>query len=59
MHRILTMVELIGAIAAHDSSELKHRDAMLQAQIAIGYEFLNLYRREQDLKWSESRGGGI
>ena len=57
--RILSMMELIGAIAAHDSAELKHRDAMLQAQIAIGYEFLNLYRREQDLKWSESRGGVI
>ena len=59
MHRILTMVELIEAIAAHDSSELKHRDAMLQAQIAVGYEFLNYYRREQDQQWSENRGGVI
>ncbi|MBR6304489.1 MAG: AraC family transcriptional regulator [Paludibacteraceae bacterium] len=59
MHRILTMVELIEAIAAHDSSELKHRDAMLQAQIAVGYEFLNLYRREQDQQWSENRGSVI
>lgn len=59
MHRILTMVELIEAIAAHDSFELKHRDAMLQAQIAVGYEFLNLYRREQDQQWSENRGGVI
>ncbi|MCR5505207.1 MAG: helix-turn-helix domain-containing protein [Elusimicrobiaceae bacterium] len=54
-HRILSIMELIGTIAAHDPSELKHRDVMLQAQIAVGYEFLNYYRREQDLHWSESR----
>lgn len=42
-------------IANHTDKELPHRYQTLLAQLAIGYEFLNYYRREQDRQWAENR----
>ena len=43
----------LAAIASHTEVELPHRNKMLLAQMAVGYEFLNFYRREQDKQWVE------
>ena len=32
-----------------------HRYQALLAQLAVGYEFLNYYRHDQDLQWAENR----
>ena len=46
--RIMAHFELIGATASHDNMDLRLRRQMLLAQLAIFYEFINYYRREQD-----------
>lgn len=43
----------LAAIASHTEVELPLRNQMLLAQMAVGYEFLNFYRREQDKQWVE------
>lgn len=39
----------------HDYNELQLRRQMLLSQLAVAYEFINYYRREQDRQWAESR----
>lgn len=46
--RIMAHYELLEAIASHDNLDLHLRRQMLIAQLAIFYEFINYYRREQD-----------
>ena len=46
--RIMAHFELLEAIASHDYSDLHLRRQMLLALLAIAYEFINYYRREQD-----------
>ena len=53
--RVMELMELLEAIALHDSSDLKLRRQMLVSHLAVSYEFINYYRREQDRQWSESR----
>ena len=53
--RMLALNELLGAIASHDHHDLQLRRKMLLSQLAVGYEFINYYRREQDKQWAESR----
>ena len=48
--RIMAHAELLEAIASHDSLDLRLRRQMLLSQLAISYEFVNYYRREQDQK---------
>ncbi len=48
--RIMAHFELLEAIASHDSLDLLFRRQMLLSQLAIFYEFVNYYRREQDQK---------
>lgn len=48
--RIMAHLELLEAIASHDSLDLRLRRQMLLSQLAIFYEFINYYRREQDQK---------
>ena len=36
-------------------SEVPHRYQTLLAQLAVGYEFLNYYRYEQDKQWKATR----
>lgn len=52
---LLSIVDQLIVIANHTDEELPHRYQALLAQLAVGYEFLNFYRSEQDKQWSENR----
>ena len=52
---LLTIVDQLIVIGNHTDEELPHRYQALLAQLAVGFEFLNYYRREQDRQWSENR----
>ena len=52
---LLTIVDQLIVIANHTDKKLPHRYQALLAQLAVGFEFLNYYRREQDRQWSENR----
>lgn len=51
----MTMIGLIETVAACSEKELPHRYGMLLALLAVCYEGLNLYRREQDKEWANNR----
>ena len=53
--QLLTIVDLLEIIASHTDKELPHRYQTLLAQLAVGYELLNYYRRNLDRQWAESR----
>lgn len=52
---LISIVDQLAVIANHTDKELPHRYQALLAQLAVGYEFLNYYRREQDKQWTENR----
>ena len=52
---LLAIVDQLDIIANHTDKELLHRYQALLAQLAVGYEFLNYYRRDQDQHWAENR----
>lgn len=52
---LLAIVDQLAIIANHTEPELPHRYQALLAQLAVGYEFLNYYRRDQDRQWAENR----
>ena len=52
---LMAIVDQLIIIANHTDEELPHRYQALLAQLAVGYEFLNAYRREQDKQWTENR----
>ena len=52
---LMAIVEQLIIIANHTDDEMPHRYQTLLAQLAVGYEFLNYYRREQDRQWADSR----
>ena len=52
---LLAIVDQLAIIANHTEQELPHRYQALLAQLAVGYEFLNYYRRDQDQQWAENR----
>ena len=52
---MLAIIDQITVIANYTERELPHRYQALLAQLAVGYEFLNFYRREQDKHWVENR----
>lgn len=56
---LLSIVDQLIIIANHTEKELPHRHQALLAQLAVGYEFLNYYRREQDRQWMENRHADI
>jgi AraC-like DNA-binding protein len=56
---LLTIVNQLSIIANHTEEELPHRYQALLAQLAVGYEFLNFYRREQDRQWMKNRQADI
>lgn len=56
---LLSIVDQLIVIANHTEEELPHRHQALLAQLAVGYEFLNYYRREQDRQWAENRQADI
>ena len=51
--RVKALAELINAIAQHDDNDLMLRKQMLQIQLAIAYEFIHYYRREEDKRLVE------
>lgn len=57
--RILAHLELIEAIAAHPLKDLQFRQQMLLSQLAIAYEFINYYRREQDKLQEKNRYAAV
>ena len=56
---LLDIVDELSIIANHTEKELPHRYQTLLAQLAVGYEFLNYYRRDQDRQWEENRHADI
>ena len=48
VERLLTIVDQLAVIATHTEFDLNHRNHILLAQLSVGYEYLNYYRREQD-----------
>jgi len=56
---LLTIVDQLIIIANHTDEEMPHRYQTLLAQLAVGYEFLNLYRSKQDKNWMENRHADI
>ena len=56
---LLAIVNQLDIIANHTEKELPHRYQTLLSQLAVGYEFLNYYRRDQDRQWAENRNADI
>ena len=52
--RMIALLELLEAIASHDTDNVQLRRQILLSHLAVGLEFLNYYRREQDRQWAES-----
>ena len=57
--RLLLMLKLLEIISLHDTNDFQYRRQMLLAQLSIGYEFINYYRREQDRVWSAGRNAEL
>lgn len=53
--RIISIMNLLQAISQHRFGDLEHRRQMLTSQLAVGYEFINFYRKELDHKWDSNR----
>ena len=53
--QLLDILDQLAYISRHSEKELPHRHQTLVAQLAVGYEFLNYYRCEQDKQWCEKR----
>ena len=56
---VMALNDIMEAIASHDTNDLQLRQQMLLSQLAVGYEFINYYRREQDREWAESRSAKL
>ena len=57
--RVMALNEILEAIASHDNNDLQLRHQMLLSHLAVGLEFINYYRREQDREWAESRSAKL
>ena len=55
VRRLMMVIELLEIIAGHDEKEVPYRHQMLLTQLAVGYEFINYYRSEQDKKTDSSK----
>ena len=53
--QLLSIVDLLIAIANQTDEEMPHRRQALLAQLAVGNEFLNCYRHKQDKQWTKNR----
>ena len=53
--RVKALAEVLSAIAQHDMNALMLRRQMLQIQLAIGYEFVHYYRREEDKRLDKTK----
>ena len=52
--RMMALIEMLEAIASHNIEDLQLRQQMLLSHMAVGYEFINYYRREQDREWTKN-----
>lgn len=57
--RLLSILEHIEIITSHSEEEVPHRNNILLAQLSVGYEYINYYRREQDKQWAASRSNSL
>jgi len=55
VERVKALAEVLSAIAEHDMNELMLRRQMLQIQLAIAYEFIHYYRREEDKRLDNNK----
>ena len=53
--RLSAFGKILAAIIGHSEIDLPLRRRMLISQLAVGYEFINYYRREQDRHWTGNR----
>ena len=54
-----SLVDQIEQLLAYTPEALPHRKEMLLSLYAISYEFLNLFRHEQDKRWKVSRHNNL
>lgn len=52
---LLAIVDQLNIIANYNDEQLPHRYQVLLAQLAVGYEFLNCYRRDQDSQLAKNQ----
>lgn len=55
MRQLLDVTDLLADVAGQDETVLKRRRQMLLSVLAVGYEFLNVYREELDGQWAGNR----
>ena len=55
VQRVMALNEICHAIASHSPDDLPQRQQMLLSHLAVGLEFINYYRREQDKERMKSR----
>lgn len=53
------LVAQIDKVLSYSTEALPHRKNMLMALLAISYEYLNLFRRELDKRWSVTRHNNL
>lgn len=53
--RMMAITEQLEFVANQTETDLPHRHNMLLAILALGYEYLNSFRREMDKQWSQNR----
>ena len=56
---LCSLVDQIEQLLAYTLEALPHRKEMMLSLYAISYEFLNLFRREQDKRWKVSRHNNL
>ena len=57
--RLLQILEHMSFSAAHSELEMTHRNHILLAQMVVGYEYINYYRKEQDRLLPPDNNAGI
>ena len=57
--RLLQVLEHMAFTAAHSELEMTHRNHILLAQMVVGYEYINYYRKEQDRLLPPDNNAGI
>ena len=53
--QMMSLIDQLEEISRHTEEELPHRTQMQHAILSVGYEYLNLYCREQHRHWEEKR----
>ncbi len=54
-----SLVQQFDKVLTFSPETLPHRRNMLVSLLAVGYEYLNLFRREQDKRWKVSRHNNL